>query len=104
MEQYPIEFDSGRERDLEERQERCQKAVRVVVKAIAMRMFVFAILIWAVIRSGMPLWAVGMMALVMLINLTGILPLVSELKKRRQEWKVLLEEENKKTLCYLYYT
>ena len=88
-----MDFDPGREMDLEERQERCQKAIKVVVKAIAMRLFVFLILILAVIRSGMPLWAAGLMALVMVINLTGTLPLVSELKKRRLEWKQLLEEE-----------
>ena len=93
MEQYPIDFDPGRELALEERQERCQKAVKVVVKAIVMRLIVFAILILAVIRSGMPLWAAGMMVLVMIINLSSILPLVAELKKRRQEWKLLLEEE-----------
>lgn len=93
MEQYPIDFEPGLDFSLEERQERCQKAVKVVVKAIAMRLFVFAILILAVIRSGMPLWAAGLMMLVMVLNLTGILPLVAELKKRRQEWKLLLEEE-----------
>ena len=93
MEQYPFDFDPGRELALEERQERCQKAIKVIVKAIAMRLFVFAILILAVIRSGMPLWAAGLMALVMVINLTGTLPLISELKKRRLEWKQLLEEE-----------
>ena len=53
----------------------------------------FAILIFAVIRSGMPLWAAGLMGLVMIINLTGMLPLAAELKKRRQEWKQLLAEE-----------
>ena len=57
-----------------------------MAKAIAMRLLVFAILILAVIRSGMPLWAAGLMVLVMIINLTGILPLVAELKKRRLEW------------------
>ena len=93
MEQYPFEFDPDRSLDLEEREERCQKAMKVVVKAIAMRLFVFAILILAVIRSGMPLWAAGLMVLVMVVNLTGILPLAAELKKRRQEWKLLLEEE-----------
>ena len=93
MEQYPIDFEPGRDLSLEERQERCQKAVKVVVKAILMRLVVFAILILAVIRSGMPVWAAGLMALVMVINLTGILPLAAELKKRRQEWKLLLEEE-----------
>jgi hypothetical protein len=43
----------------------------------------------------MPIWAAGLMVLVMVINLTGTLPLISELKKRRQEWKMLLEEEKK---------
>ena len=93
MEKYPVDFEPDRELSLDERQERCQKAVKVVVKAIFMRLFVFAILIFAVIRSGMPLWAVGLMALVMVINLSGILPLLAELKKRRLEWKMLLELE-----------
>ena len=95
MEQYPIDFDPGRQMDLEERQDRCQKALKVIVKAIVMRLVVFAILILAVIRSGMPVWAAGLMVLVMVINLTGLLPLVSELKKRRREWKMLLEEEER---------
>ena len=95
MEQYPIEFDPGRQMDLEERQDRCQKALKVIVKAIVMRLVVFAILILAVIRSGMPVWAAGLMVLVMVINLTGLLPLVSELKKRRREWKMLLEDEER---------
>ena len=93
MEHDSFDFEPGRELALEERQERCQKAMKAVAKAIVMRLLVFVILIMAVIRSGMPVWAVGLMGLVMLINLTGLLPLVSELKKRRQEWKCLLEEE-----------
>lgn len=88
-----MDFETSRELTLEEREERCQKAVKVVMKAIVMRLVVFAILLLAVFRSGMPLWAAGLMMLVMLINLTGILPLTAELKKRRQEWKLLLEEE-----------
>ena len=93
MDQISFDFEPDRELPLEEREERCHKAIKVVVKAIAMRLFVFAILILAVIRSGMPLWAAGLMSLVMIINLTGVLPLAAELKKRRQEWKQLLEEE-----------
>lgn len=88
-----MDFETSRELTLEEREERCQKAVKVVMKAIVMRLVVFTILLLAVFRSGMPLWAAGLMMLVMLINLTGILPLTAELKKRRQEWKLLLEEE-----------
>ena len=93
MDQYPIDFDPDRQLELDERQERCQKALKVIVKAIAMRVFVFAILILAVVRSGMPVWAAGMMMLVMVINLTGLFPLLTEFKKRRQEWKMLLDQE-----------
>ena len=93
MEQYPFDFEPGREMDLTEREERCQKAMKTVARAIVMRLFICGLLIWAVIRSAMPLWAVGLMVLVMVINITGILPLAAELRKRRQEWKLLLEEE-----------
>ena len=76
-----------------EREERCQKAMKAVGKAIFMRLVVSAILIWAVMRAPMDVWVVGLMLLVFLINLTGILPLAAELKKRRAEWKQLLSEE-----------
>ena len=76
-----------------EREERCQKAMKAVGKAIFMRLVVSAILIWAVMRAPMDVWVVGLMLLVFLINLTGILPLAAEMKKRRAEWKQLLSEE-----------
>jgi len=79
--------------DVSEREERCQKAMKAVMRAIAMRLFVTALLIWVVCRTEMALWTVGLMLLVMLINVTGLLPLAAELKKRRQEWKQLLEME-----------
>ena len=44
-------------------------------------------------RAPMDVWVVGLMLLVLLINLTGILPLAAEMKKRRAEWKQLLSEE-----------
>ena len=81
------------ERDLLEREERCQKAMRAVTKAIFMRLVICVLLIWVVLKTAMELWVIGLMLLVLLINVTGTLPLVSELKKRRQEWKALLEEE-----------
>lgn len=79
--------------DLVEREERCQKAIKTVARAIVMRLFICCILIWAVIRSYIQLWAVGLLVLVMVMNITGIIPLAAELKKRRQEWKKLLLEE-----------
>jgi len=88
-----FDLEPGEERDLLEREERCQKAMRAVAKAIVMRLVICVLLIWVIFKTAMELWVVGLMLLVLLINVTGTLPLVSELKKRRQEWKKLLEEE-----------
>ena len=93
MENYPYDLEPNEERDLSEREDRCQKALRTVTKAIVMRLIICGILIWVILSSGLELWVSGLLVLVMLINLTGILPLVGELKKRRKEWRSLLEEE-----------
>ena len=81
------------EEDSFEREERCRKAIKTVGKAIFMRLFVTAILIWAVLQANMELWVIGLMAFVLIINLTGLLPLISELKKRRKELKAIIAEE-----------
>ena len=93
MENENILPEPAEEMDLLEREERCQKAIKTVTKAIFMRLFVCGLLIWIVFQTSMELWIVGLMGLVLIINATGILPLAAELKKRRQEWKQLLEEE-----------
>lgn len=93
MEKDLLDLEPKESMSLLEREERCQKAMKAVGKAIFMRLVVCAVLLWAVVRSPMELWVVGLMLLVLLINLTGILPLAAELKKRRAEWKALLAEE-----------
>ena len=79
--------------DLPEREERCQKAMKTVAKAIFMRLVISGLLVWVIVSRVRELWVVGLMLLVLLINITGSLPLIAELKKRRIEWKNLLEEE-----------
>ena len=79
--------------DLLEREERCQKAMKTITKAIFMRMAVTGLLVWVIFSRIRELWVAGLMLLVLLINVTGSLPLIAELKKRRMEWKSLLEEE-----------
>lgn len=88
---FDLEPNDGR--DILEREERCQKAMRAVSKAIFMRVFICGLLIWVVLSTSLELWVIGLMLLVMLINITGMVPLAAELKKRRAEWKQLLEEE-----------
>ena len=79
--------------DLLEREERCQKAMKTVTKAIFMRMAVTGLLVWVIFSRIREFWVAGLMLLVLLINVTGSLSLIAELKKRRMEWKSLLEEE-----------
>lgn len=93
MPEFDCNLEPVEERDLLEREERCQKAIKVVTRAIVMRLLICGILLWVVVRMDLSLWAVGLMLLVLLISLTGLLPLISEWKKRRREWKQLLEEE-----------
>ena len=81
------------EMDSFEREERCRKAIRTVAKAIFMRVFVTVILAWALLQTSLELWVIGLMAFVLIINLSGLLPLVAELKKRRKELKEILAEE-----------
>ena len=88
-----FDLESGEDRDLLEREERCQKAMKTVGKAIFMRLVVCALLIWVVLSTVQELWVAGLILLVLLINVSGTLPLIAELKKRRAEWKQLLAEE-----------
>lgn len=75
-----------------EREERCEKAIKTLSKAIIMRLFVTAVLVWAAFRTEMELWVMGLMGLVMLINLSGLLPLYQEWKRRRSERKQIIAE------------
>ena len=81
------------EPDILQREERCRKALKTVAKAIFMRLFVMAILIWTALTNGMELWVIGLMVLVCIINLTGILPLYQEWKKQRRILKDIIAED-----------
>lgn len=80
------------EDELLEREDRCCKAIKTLRKAIFMRLFVTAILIWAVIQTDLELWVIGLMALVLIINLSGLLPLVKEWKNRCRERKEIIAQ------------
>ena len=81
------------EMDTLQREERCRRTLKAVQRAIFMRLFVCAVLIFAVLRTGPELWVLGLLLLVLLISLTGILPLAAEWKKRRKELNTILAEE-----------
>ncbi len=90
LDQIPEE---DRELDILEREDRCRKALRTVTKAIIMRLFVTGLLIWVLIQTSLEPWIIGLMALVALINLTGLLPLYAERRKRWEELKQIIAED-----------
>jgi len=93
MPEFDLNLEPVDDRDILDREERCRKAIRTLTKAIVIRLFICVLLIWVVFRTDLALWTVGLMIFVMANNIAGILPLTAELKKRRQEWNALLEEE-----------
>ena len=80
------------EDELMEREEKCRKARKTVTKAIAMRLFVTVLLVWILFQTAMELWVIGLMIFVMLINLSGLLPLIAELKKQNRLLKEIMDQ------------
>lgn len=81
------------EPDIYDREEQCRKVIRTVGKAVFMRLVVTALLIFVLVGTGMQSWVIGMIALVLIINLAGMLPLVQELRKQRRMLKDILAAE-----------
>lgn len=80
------------EPDIYDREDQCRKSIRTVGKAVFMRLFVTALLIFVLIGNGMQGWVIGLIVFVLIINLTGMLPLVQELRKQRKLLKEILDE------------
>lgn len=80
------------EEQLMAREDKCRKAIKTVGKAVFMRLFVTAILIWAVMQTEMEHWVLGLMALVLVVNISGMLPLCAEMKNRRRELKEIMDQ------------
>ena len=79
--------------DLYDREEKCQRAMKTVGRACLMRLLVAALLVFILIRSPGSVLLWGLVGFVLLINLGGMLPLLAELRKRRREYRQLLQEE-----------
>lgn len=75
------------------REEKCQKAIRTVRRAVLMRLLVTAVLIWAMLLSAGEALAIGLLLLALVLNLTSALPLVAEWKKQHARMKELVAME-----------
>lgn len=90
--QNVVQWIPDPEMDILEREERCRKAIKTIVRAIFTRILVLVILCWAVFSKEFAIWSAGLVLFVLVISLSGLLPLGAELKKRRAELKQIIQE------------
>lgn len=76
-----------------DREEQCRKTIRVVTRAILMRIVVSVLLLIMVIRAGAFPAVLGLCAFVLLIAVSGAVPLARELGKQRKLLKECLAQQ-----------
>lgn len=76
-----------------DREEQCRKTIRVVTRAVVMRVLVGVLLLAAVIRAGANPAVLGLCAFVLLIAVSGAVPLTRELGKQRKLLKECLAQQ-----------
>ena len=88
-------LDSLSDMDPYDREERCRKTIRTLLKAIVMRIAAGVLLAVAMIRANAAPVALSLTGFAMLLILSGLLPLTGELKKQRVILKGCLEQQKK---------
>lgn len=88
-------LDSLSDMDAYDREERCRKTIRTLLKAIFMRAAAGVLLAVAVVRANAAPIALGLTAFALLLILSGLIPIVRELKKQRMILTECLEEQEK---------
>ena len=79
--------------DAFEREERCIRAIKNVAKSCVMRCIVVMILMLVLLLNDLPIWVWIVLIGVVVINVLGAMPLITELKKRHQELAQIRAEE-----------
>ena len=85
-------MDKENEAVLMEQEENCRKGLKTLGKALFMRLFVLALLVFILLRGHMELWILGVLLFVTIITVAGALPLVTEWKKQRRNLEEILEQ------------
>lgn len=84
-------IDPKEELFLEE--ERCQKTIKTVGRALFMRLVVAVLMVWVAMGNRTQVWAWGLAAFVLLVDLTGGAVLWKEYRKQRKRLKDLIAQE-----------
>ena len=88
-------FDSLSDMDPYDREERCRKTIRTLLKAIVMRVAAGVLLAVAVIRANAAPIALCLTGFAMLLILSGLIPLTREWTKQRGLLKECLAQQKK---------
>lgn len=86
-------LDSLSDMDSYDREERCRKTTRTLLKAIFMRIAAGILLTVAVIQSNRSPIALGLTGFALLLILSGLIPLGREWKRQRALLKACLADQ-----------
>lgn len=86
-------LDSISDMDPYDREERCRKTIRTLVRAILVRVAAGVLLAVAVVRAGASSLALGLTGFALLLILSGLFPLTMELKKQKRILKECLDQQ-----------
>lgn len=76
-----------------DREERCRKTMRTLLRAIVIRVAAGVLLAVAVVRAGASPVTLGLTGFALLLILAGLFPLTMELKKQKDILKDCLEQQ-----------
>ena len=76
-----------------DREERCRKTIRTLLRAIMIRVAAGVLLAVAVVRAGASSVALGLTGFALLLILSGLLPLTMELRKQKRILKKCLDQQ-----------
>lgn len=86
-------LDSLSDMDPYDREERCRKTMRTLLRAIMVRIAASVLLAVAVVRAGASSVALGLTGFALLLILSGLFPLMMELKKQKEILKECLDQQ-----------
>ena len=86
-------LDSLSDMDPYDREERCRKTMRTLLRAIIVRIAAGVLLAVAVVRAGASSVALGLTGFALLLILAGLFPLTMELKKQKGILKECLDQQ-----------
>ena len=85
--------DGSQEYDVYQKIDRCEKTLRIIRRSVLMRIFLTALLLYIPFAAKLQGGVMLLMLFVVVINVSGLLPLLSQWRSKKKELNKLLDEE-----------